>query len=166
MKTLTQLKSKNIPETRNKILKEQDNRCMLCNNDITENSGASLDHQHMTSKETIGENGAGLVRGVLCRACNVMEGKIWNNSKRFGLHDDLSNWLRTLADYLDKDNYPLIHPSEEPKDPKVSKRNYNKLKKLYNLSGKKAKFPEYPKSSKLTIKLKVLFEEFSTHPYN
>ena len=75
---MEQLKTSEVKEIREKILKKQDNKCKLCNDPITEESGISLDHQHMTSKETIGEDGAGLVRGVLCRACNVMEGKIWN----------------------------------------------------------------------------------------
>ena len=53
--------------------------------------------------------------------------------------------------------------SEVPKAPTVSKRNYNKLKRVY--SGKK-KFPEYPKSKKLTLALQVLFEEYQIEPYN
>ena len=171
---LTQLKSKDITETRDKILKEQDGLCALCEEPITEKSGVSLDHQHRTISSIIGENGGGLIRGVLCRRCNVFEGKIWNNSKRFGLHSDLPNWLRKLADYLEKENYPLIHPSEEPKDPKVSKRNYNKIKKLYKeeifipkrKNQKKKPMIEYPKSGKLTKGLGELFERFEISPFN
>lgn len=174
MSNFIQLMSKDITTIREQILKEQNGKCKLCKNIIDENSGASLDHQHMTSKETIGENGAGLVRGVLCRRCNVFEGKIWNNSKRFGLHDDLSNWLRNLADYLDADNYDYIHPNEKPKDPKVSKRNYNKLAKLYKeevfvpkrKNQKKKPMIEFPKSGKLNKGLKELFERFEINPFN
>lgn len=162
-----QLKAKDISDIRDMILhQDQDGCCALCTKPIHEKSGVSLDHQHRTQSSEIGENGGGLIRGVLCRGCNVFEGKIWNNSKRFGLHDDLSGWLRALADYLDKENYHYIHPSEEPKVPKLSKRYYNKLKKEYGLSGKRAKFPEFPKSGKLTVKLAKLFEEFEISPYN
>ena len=171
---LKQLKTKDITEIREMILKEQDGCCALCHNPITEKSGVSLDHQHRTKSSVIGENGGGLVRGVLCRRCNVFEGKIWNNSKRFGLNDDLSTWLRDLANYLDKENYPLIHPSEEPKEPKLSKRNYNKCKKLYDLeefipkrkNQKKKPFPEYPKSGKVTKALKEIFDRFEISPWN
>jgi len=174
MEELKQLKSKDITKIRDEILYFQQGKCALCHNPITEKSGTSLDHQHRTKDSIIGENGGGLVRGVLCRSCNVFEGKIWNNSKRFGLHDNLSNWLRDLADYLDKENYPLIHPSEEPREPKVSKRNYNKCKKLYNeeefipkrKNQKKKPMIEYPKTGKLTKGLRELFERFGISPYN
>lgn len=170
-----QLKSKDITDIRHKILHEdQDGLCAICTKEIHEKSGASLDHQHRTKSSEIGLEGGGLIRGVLCRNCNVFEGKIWNNSKRFGMHDELSDWLRALADYLDKENYPLIHPAEEAKEPKLSKRNYNRLKKLYNeeefipkrKNQKKKPIPEYPKSGKLTVGLKVLFERFEISPYN
>ena len=163
---LLQLENKDIPKYRLQILKEQNNLCALCGVEITEKTGVSLDHQHRTKSSVIGEDGGGLVRGVLCRKCNVFEGKIWNNSKRFGI-TNLSDWLRVLADYLDKENYPLIHPSEKQKEPTVSKRKYNSLKKQYNLINKnKKKFPEYPKSKKLTKPLAKLFKDFSINPYN
>lgn len=172
---LIQLMPKDVQALREKILHEdQDGCCALCGDPIDENSGASLDHQHMTKAEEHGVNGAGLVRGVLCRSCNAFEGKIWNNSKRFGLHDNLSTWLRTLADYLDKENYPYIHHTEKKAEPKVSKRNYNKLKKLYEQeefipvrkNQKKKPFPEYPKSGKLNKALSELFERFEIKPFN
>jgi hypothetical protein len=71
--------------------------------------------------------------------------------------------LLGLVEYYKKGTYPLVHPSEKPKEATVSKRNYNKLKKAY--TGKK-KFPEYPKSNKLTKNLGGLFEEYSINPYN
>lgn len=71
---------------------------------------------------------------------------MWNNSKRFGLHENLSQWLRDLADYLDKENYPLIHPSEKPSKPKLKKSSYNKLLKLFkkNYNTKPTKPPKFP----------------------
>ena len=45
--------------------------------------------------------------------------------------------------------------------PKLKKSSYNKLKKLY--SGK-AKFPEFPKSGKLSKKLEELFSKYNLVP--
>lgn len=164
---IRQLKTKEIKSLREKILKEQNGRCKICGKNIQkQDSGTSLDHQHKTKKENIGEDGAGLIRGVLCRNCNILEGKIWNNTGRYiqpKLVQERIEFLEALIEYYKKDNYPLIHPNEEPKKPHVSKRNYNKLKSLYN--GKK-KFPEYPLSKKLTIGLQILFEEYNISPFN
>jgi len=71
--------------------------------------------------------------------------------------------LEDLIRYYQKGTYDLIHPSEKKKEPIVSKSNYNRLKKVY--SGKK-KFPEYPKSKKLTKLLGELFEEYNISPWN
>ena len=46
------------------------------------------------------------------------------------------------------------------------KSNYNKLKKEYIKSDKKAKFPEFPSSGKLTKPLEKLFNEFNINPFN
>lgn len=163
-----QLKAGDIPEIRESILKEQNGKCSLCNCEITSETGYSLDHQHMTLKEEIGDDGAGLVRGVLCRGCNVMEGKIWNNMKRYIQVDNVQErieWLESLVNYYKKENYPMIHPAEKPKDKKIAKSKYNKLQKAYKESGKKAKFPPYPTSGKMTKKLDELFSTFKISPY-
>jgi hypothetical protein len=80
-------------------------------------------------------------------------------------HIDLPTFLRNLADYLEdnhlQDKTLYIHPSEEVKEPKLKKSSYNKLKKLY--SGK-AKFPEFPKSGKLSKKLEELFSKYNLEP--
>ena len=65
--------------------------------------------------------------------------------------------VKSLIEYYEKPNLDILHPSENPKVPKFTKRCYNKLKKIY--SGR-AKFPEYPKSGKLNKKLEKLFEAF------
>ncbi len=163
---MKQLKSTGVTDLRNEILTEQGGACALCNEQITEATGVSLDHQHKTSKEIIGEDGAGMVRGVLCRACNVWEGKIWNNTQRYrqpkGVQDRIG-MLTRLIEYYQKGTYNIVHHTEKAKEPTVSKRNYNKLKKAY--VGKK-KFPEYPKSGKLTLALQILFDEYQIHPFN
>lgn len=163
---MKQLKTTEVTDLRNKILTEQGGKCALCNEVITEATGVSLDHQHKTSKEEIGADGAGLVRGVLCRACNVWEGKIWNNTQRYRQPKNVQDrigMLSRLIQYYEKGTYNIVHHTEKAKEPTVSKRNYNKLKKAY--TGKK-KFPEYPKSGKLTLALQVLFEEYQIQPFN
>jgi len=163
---LIQLKAIDVSRIRNEILLKQNNRCALCNEQINECTGYSLDHQHKIAREVIGEDGAGLIRGVLCRSCNVLEGKIWNNTRRYIQPKNVQErieFLESLISYYKQPTYQYIHPSENVKEPIVSKRNYNKLKKVYD---KKAKFPEYPKSKKITIKLKELFKEYNIEPYN
>jgi len=82
----------------------------------------------------------------------------------------LPEFLRRLADYLEAGAYSdngtyYVHPSEVPRKPKISKRQYNKLKKEYLNSGKRAKFPEYPKTGR-SKKLLGLFETYNIEPYN
>lgn len=121
---LTQSKAKELKESLNKI-------CPLCGKML--DSSSPLDHQHMTSKETIGQNGAGLVRAVLCNNCNLYLGKIENNSKRFQIQN-LTETLRRIADYLEQDNLPYIHPSETFRlKEKIGKMEYNKLIKILSL---------------------------------
>ena len=163
---LIQLNQRDIKEVRENILTEQYGKCAICGCTITEESGISLDHQHKRKSDTNGNDGAGLIRGVLCRNCNVLEGKIWNGTSRYIQPNNVQeriNFLENLVEYYKKDNYSFIHPSEKPLEPLVSKRNYNKLKKKY--SGK-SKFPEYPKSKKITKKLQELFDYYQISPYN
>lgn len=166
LKQFRQLKQNEIPEIREKILLEQNGKCAICGDIIDEKTGVSLDHQHKRIADNIGSDGAGLIRGVLCRACNVIEGKIWNNMNRYKQPENIQDriiFLKNLLQYYKKDNYALIHPSEKIKEKSVSKRNYNKLRKLY--SGKAA-FPKYPASGKLTKPLNVLFEKYNISPWN
>ena len=76
-----------------------------------------------------------------------------------------------MADFLEKGAYEedgiyFVHPNEVKKEPLLSKKNYNKLKKEYEKSGKKKKFPEFPSSKKCTVELRKLFEEFEISPFN
>lgn len=128
--SLTQNSAKELKE---RILSQGD-ICPLCNKKI---SKPVLDHQHMTSRENIGENGAGLVRGVICNNCNIFLGKIENNSKRF-LVEDLILFLNNVCEYLKRDNMPYIHPNETKRlRVKLKKSIYNKIiKEVSNKSGK------------------------------
>ena len=124
-------------------LLESSSKCPLCGNEIKK---PVLDHQHMTNSETIGENGAGLVRGVICDQCNAFLGKIENNSKRFGIQN-LPEFLINVAKYLENPNLPYIHPNETKRlKEKCMKSDYNKFVKFYasnkniDLNMVKAKF--------------------------
>lgn len=165
VQNLKQLKGTEVKELREKILKKQGYRCAICGKEITlENS--VLDHQHKQRKSDInGENGNGQIRGVLCQEDNLCEGKIWNSTGRFQgarTPQDRINWLRKLIEYYSKDPYPFIHPTEKVPEKSVSKRQYNKLKKVCETEDK---VPEYPKSTHLTKKLKELFDKYKINPF-
>lgn len=133
--------------------------CPLCNEEIKK---PVMDHQHITSKEVLGANGAGLIRGVICNNCNQLLGKIENNSKRF-LIKDLPKFLENVVKYLEQDNLPYIHPLETKRlKIQVKKTDYNKAIKAFAL--KYNKTIQYTKnkfkySKYLTKTLESLFDK-------
>lgn len=164
------LKSSEVKMVREDILKHQDFKCAICGKDLRGVDGISLDHQHKLNKrQELGDDGAGLIRGVLCRECNVLEGKIWNNSSRYKQFKSVQErviWLQKLVNYYMKENYHMVHPSEKPIKKDVSKRQFNKLQKMYNNKYPGRKLLSYPKSKKITKKLERIFNEFDLNPYN
>ena len=131
----------------------------------------ALDHIHANKSDQYSIN-KGTIRTSLDFRVNAVLGKLENAIKRTGLDKEesfnMGAFLRNAADYFDnepyhEDNKYFIHPLEVKKDPLVSKKNYNKLKKAYT---GKAKFPEYPNSRKLTKLLEKLFKEYNIEPYN
>jgi len=164
MKQLRILKSSEIPIIREELLKEQHMKCKICNKDWSADAGFSLDHQHGNKSEKFGEDGYALVRGILCRACNVEEGKIWNSMKRFGFGtsvDSRIEWLESLICYYKSDKPKisgelLIHPNEVPKEPIIGKREFNKLNKYFKIKYPNRKELQYPKSKKWNNILKEL----------
>ena len=159
---LIQLETKEIKEFREKLNKAQKNICPITKKPIQIGNHV-LDHQHMTKKEVLGENGAGLIRGVLDFRANSWEGKVVNSFKRYGLNKevDLIDALRNLAEYLEQDNLPYIHPNEKIKPKKLLKRPFNKIKKMYSEKYPKRKVLEYPKSGKATKLILELSKEFN-----
>lgn len=138
-----QLKHKDISEIRDEILYgPQDGVCAVC---MEPPKRPCLDHSH-----TKRVKGTGLVRGVLCSSCNVFIAKSENNCMRYGFSQkDLPTILRSMAEYLEQRHYPLIHPSEAPKVPILTKRSYASLRKWYdNHYRGRAKFPEYKLNNK------------------
>lgn len=157
MKKPKQLKSSDIKSLREHILKKQKGKCWICGE---EPKVACLDHHHQKRIK-----GTGLIRGVLCSACNVFIAKSENNAMRYGVSKEaLPDRLRKMADYLEKPHYPYLHPSEKPKDPKLKKRSFNVLAKKYKEEYPNRKELEYPKSQKLTKNLNKLYQEFNIIP--
>lgn len=159
-KEIKYLKTSEVKALREKLHEAQNKICPVCDQYMSHDAMA-LDHQHKLFKnQPLLEDGAGLVRGVICMVCNSWEGKVSNSFKRMGLHKkdkSMSELLRNLADYLEQENLPYVHPNEVPKTPKLMKSKYNKIVKLYKLEFPSKKVPEYPKSGKVT----KLFEELA-----
>jgi hypothetical protein len=148
---IKQLKQSEIPELREKLIKKQKGICPLCKRDL---DAPVLDHHHVRKIK-----GSGLCRGIICRGCNVLLGKIENNVIRCCLaHDGLSDWLANAAVYLRQKQLPYMHPTEAPKKKKLKKSSYNKLKKVAK------KLPPYPKSEVLTKKLAEIYKLHNMEP--
>jgi len=152
-----QLKHKEVAEVRETMLEQQGGVCLVCG---TIPKRPCLDHSHVKRVK-----GTGLIRGVLCSSCNVFIAKSENNCMRYGFSQtELPEILRSMADYLEQDHHPLIHPSEAPKPKKLKKQSYNKLIKEMKLNDYSKKIPEYPKSRKLTVVLERLYIQFDMKP--
>lgn len=109
------LKPKDIPVLREKLAKEQGNRCKLCGVDLS-SVVACLDHDH--SKGTI--------RAVLCGNCNGIEGKIFNLARRAKRSSTEINFINQVKDYwvcFSDNPRQEIHPSHKTKDEKRIARN-------------------------------------------
>ena len=156
------LKQKDIPKIRKKIYEKQGKKCEILNIEI-EPEKQVLDHIHSEHKyypET------GYIRGAIHRDINVLLGKIenqWNRtSKDLKEKFELDEVLILIAHYIKKHKNKkekIIHPREY-KEPKIMKSKYNKLKKIFLEKYPDKKFPEFPRSGKLTKQLKKISEEF------
>lgn len=168
MKELVNLKQNDLKPLKEKWAKEQNYICPVLKKEIPLDK-LVVDHLHKLKSEEPGPDGKGCCRGILDFRVNSLEGKVVNNFKRLGLEKDINlpEFLRNLADYLENnhlnDEILFIHPTEVIKEPKLSKRSYNKFKKLYT---GKAKFPDFPSSGKLTKPLEKLFKEYDIGPFN
>jgi len=153
------LKHKDIKPLREELWKKNNCCCPICGKDVSV-SEIALDHSHDT----------GLIRNTICKKCNSLEGIYKQKWKRQGLMDiiDFGDLLISMGEYLKEDHLPFIHPSEVPKNPKLQKRSYNKLRseiqKINNYLEKPLKIPPYPKSKRLTKKLKELYEKIGLDP--
>jgi len=126
---------------------------------------AVFDHKHKNKSEPIGENGKGLLRGIMHFQANSWEGKVTNAFKRYGLHKfgiSLPEALRNLADYLEDPplKEKIVHPNERPKAKKFGKREYNLICKYYfEIFPQKKKLPIYPRSGKMNKEFESMIEK-------
>jgi len=76
--------------------------CPLCGRKmaLVQTRNKTVDHDHKT----------GAIRGVLCRNCNGLEGKIKNICTRAGNHIDDIEWLRRIIEYWQKEPYDVYYP--------------------------------------------------------
>ena len=167
---LIPMKSKDIKILKEKLHKQNNGLCPLLEIEVTPDKMA-LDHIHKLKSEEPSEQ-RGTIRNAIEFRANAMEGKITNNWKRYFGADEskhpisLSQFLRNLADYLETGAYQdeegnfYIHPTEVSKEPKLGKREFNKIAKLFKEHYPKRKPLEFPKSGKWTKQLKELKEEF------
>ena len=105
---MQRLKPKDVARVRDILRKKQGNKCMLCQRsfDDLDPKDAVLDHDHRT----------GCVRGVLCRNCNGMEGKIWNRANRAKQSMTVIEWATRLVKYwtlYSTDQTGFLHPTHK-----------------------------------------------------
>jgi len=177
-----EMKQKDIRVLKEKIWLENGKKCPVLGKEIPLEKMA-LDHAHKRNDDEYSPT-KGVIREALDFRTNAVLGKLENALKRTALSYqkdfDLPTFLRNAADYfergayVDEDGNMYIHPSEVHKPKKLSKSNYNKVKKLYNneefipkrKNQKKKPFPEYPKSGKPTVSLIELFKKYQIELFN
>lgn len=170
MSNLIEMSYSDIKKLKEKLWLENNGKCPLLGIEIPLDK-IVLDHIHKLKSEDPSEQ-KGTIRNAIEFRANSIEGRISNSWKRYFGADinnhpiDLPTFLRNLADYLeegaysDSDGNYYIHPTEIKKEPKLSKRVFNKIAKLYREEYPKRKPLEYPKSGKATKKIKELSEKY------
>jgi len=155
-----QMTQKEIKPLREDLLKKNNGICPLCETDIREGESC-LDHCHKS----------GQIRNTLCKRCNSLEGQMKAKWIRSGVAKKVQFevFLMNLSLYLNPDNYlPIIHPSHAARPRKLMKSSYNTLKReieRYNkFLARPIKIPLYPKSKRLTKRIKELFNQFGLDP--
>jgi Recombination endonuclease VII len=109
------IKTSEIPIVKQALLQRQHFKCCLCPESLTVAS-ACLDHNHKT----------GLIRGVLCRNCNGIEGKIANLANRAKRTLTTKDFLGQVILYWIKhetDQTGLYHPLHKTADEKRERTN-------------------------------------------
>lgn len=168
------ISSGDLNSIRQDLLKLQDYKCAICQKDLSneQTNNQHVDHQHLYKSDELGFCGNGLIRGVLCRDCNALEGKIWNNLHRFGKSDKSDPvesriaWLSNLLEYYRRpyyDSNPILHPKEKRFE-KLGKAQYNKILKWYKTkdfaykrNGDLKSFPKY--TSKISTKMETFMNQ-------
>ncbi len=108
---MIRLKTSQIPSIKAQILKKQKNLCILCQRDLTllKPVDIVLDHDHKT----------GLIRSVLCRNCNAVEGKVLRLLTRGKASNSIGDYGRRLLDYWtywSENSREIFHPTHRTDD--------------------------------------------------
>ena len=157
LEEVTQLKASQVKDVRAVILNEQNGRCWICG---CIPKIPCLDHEHKKRR-----GGSGKIRGVLCNNCNSFLAKSENNCVRYTISkEELPDTLRKMADYLEKKQYPMLHPSEVEKPKKLKKASYNKMYAWHKKNNTEARVAAYPKSGTLIKPLQRMFEMAGVEP--
>lgn len=112
---MRKLRYREIAGVRDEILQAQGHRCAICTIELA-NDAAVLDHCHIT----------GAIRGVLCRNCNGIEGKVHNLARRAKRKWTPAWWLRQMLTYWAKhatDQTGLMHPTHKTAEDKRLRAN-------------------------------------------
>lgn len=109
MSNMIQMKPKDIKTVKEKLLKKQKGLCLICKRNLYElpSRNICLDHCHTTW----------MVRGVLCRACNSLEGKFKRNFIRVGAKNKgiiYTEFLKGLVKFQARKDTNYRYP-EKPK---------------------------------------------------
>lgn len=112
---MQRITSSGIAPYRAQVLQKQVGKCALCKRKPVV---PCLDHCHST----------GVNRGVLCRGCNALLGKIENNAARNGLGNltDLFTYLSNIPAYIlagNRGGLGTLHPTYKTADEKRLARN-------------------------------------------
>jgi len=111
---LIQMKRSDIPKVREELRIKQNNKCLICGKEFTDKIRPVLDHNHSSW----------MVRGVLCRECNILEAKYYNAFVRVGARNkgiDYVTMLKGLIRYFGIKDTKYIYPPK-PKKRKVSNK--------------------------------------------
>ena len=114
---LIRIKPAQIAPVREAIAnKRQGGSCPLCTRRFGVRVIPCLDHDHVT----------GLIRGVLCKNCNGIEGKIKSLTVRGRAGCSMPEYLQKISEYwtyYEQDRTGLLHPLHQTHDEKRIKRN-------------------------------------------
>ncbi len=122
MAETVRLKTTQVEAARIIIAKAQGNRCAICGRLFRGKVVGCLDHDHKT----------GVIRGVLCRACNRFEGQVKNRVSMAGQHENGVEYLKAMAAYWEHHSTPrtkYLHPTFRTEEEKRLERNEAARKK-------------------------------------
>lgn len=102
------ISNKDLPAIKRKLMTAQSNVCPLCKRDMTrmQSINQCVDHDH----------DSGLIRAVLCRNCNGIEGKIKKLAMRAATKEHYEEFLINLGAYVAYHQEPrtnYIHPTHK-----------------------------------------------------